>query len=239
MLENLPFYISAIFGLTTLATLLLFCWAIKNADTIQVQKKASFIFLGMSGWLAVQAGFTLSGYYNNLSNALPPKIVLTGILPAIALVVFLFATTAGRQFIDSLPLKHITYINTVRIPVELVLFWLYLNKAVPQLMTFEGRNLDIIAGVTAPLIAYFGFTKNSLGRTTLVAWNFICLGLLLNIVIHAFLATPSPLQQFAFEQPNVAILYFPFSWLPTYIVPVILLGHLISLRQLLHTQRKN
>jgi hypothetical protein len=46
-------------------------------------------------------------------------------------------------------------------------------------------------------------------------------------------STPSPLQKIAFDQPNIAILNFPFSWLPTFIVPIVLLGHLVSIRQLL------
>jgi len=36
----------------------------------------------------------------------------------------------------------------------------------------------------------------------------------------------------AFDQPNIAVLYFPFSWLPTYVVPVVLFCHLAALRKL-------
>lgn len=50
---------------------------------------------------------------------------------------------------------------------------------------------------------------------------------------NALFSTPSPIQQFAFEQPNIAILNFPFSWLPTFIVPLVLFGHLASIRKLL------
>ncbi|SFH45031.1 hypothetical protein [Pedobacter insulae] len=159
--------------------------------------------------------------------------MLLGILPTILTIIILFVTQKGRQFIDSLPLKNLTYLNVVRIPVEIVLFWLFLNKAVPELMTFEGRNFDIIAGITAPFIAYFGLTKNKLSRQVILVWNFICLGLLLSIVVNAIFSAPSPIQKFAFEQPNIAILNFPFSWLPTFIVPIVLFGHLTSIRQLM------
>ena len=93
----------------------------------------------------------------------------------------------------------------MRIPVELVLFWLFLSKTIPELMTFEGRNFDIIAGITAPFIAYFGLTKTDLSRQIILIWNFICLGLLVNIVVTALFSAPSPIQKFAFEQPNIAI----------------------------------
>jgi len=65
-------------------------------------------------------------------------------------------------------------------------------------MTFTGRNFDILAGITAPLIAYFGFTKAKLGSKIILLWNIICLGLLIAIIINALLASPSPIQQLYF-----------------------------------------
>jgi len=236
MIDNLPTYISLTFGLTTIVTLLLFTWTIRNSKSEQTRKKTTPIFIGLTIWLSIQAVLTLKNIYNFETNTFPPKIILTGILPTILTIILLFVTSKGRQFIDSLPLKNLTYLNIVRIPVELILFWLFLNKAIPALMTFEGRNFDILAGITAPIIAYFGLTKTKLSRHIILIWNFICLGLLLNIVVNALFSAPSPIQKFAFEQPNIAILNFPFSWLPTFIVPIVLLGHLTSIRQLLKTK---
>jgi len=54
----------------------------------------------------------------------------------------------------------------------------------------------------------------------------------LNIVINAILSVPTPIQQFAFDQPNIAILYFPFTWLPCFIVPAVLLSHIVSIKKL-------
>lgn len=234
MIANLPTYISLTFGLTTLSTLLLFVWTIRNSNSETTRIKATPIFIGLTIWLVIQTILTTKNIYNSDTNSLLPKIILFGILPTILAVIFLFATQKGRQFIDSLPLKNLTYLNVVRIPVEIVLFWLFLNKVVPELMTFEGRNFDIVAGITAPFIAYFGLTKTKLHRQTILIWNFIGLGLLINIVVNALFSAPSPIQKFALEQPNIAILNFPFSWLPTFIVPLILFGHLTSIKQLLN-----
>ncbi len=232
MIDNLPTYIPVTFGLTTVATLLLFIWVIKNSNSEATRKKGKPVLIGLIIWLVVQAILTTKIYTLD-TNSFPPKIMLFGILPTILMITVLFISQRGRQFIDSLPLKNLTYLNIVRIPVEIVLFLLFLNKTVPELMTFEGRNFDIIAGITAPFVAYFGFKKNKLKASTILIWNFICLGLLINIVVNALFSAPSPLQRFAFEQPNTAILNFPFSWLPTFIVPIILFGHLISIRRLL------
>ena len=233
MIENLPVYILLIFGLTTVATLLLFIWTIRNSNSEPTRKKSTPIFIGLTIWLTIQAVLTLKNIYNSDTDTFPPKILLTGILPTIFTIILLFATSKGRQFIESLPLKNLTYLNIVRIPVEIILFWLFLNKAIPELMTFEGRNFDILAGISAPILAYFGLTKAKLNRQTILIWNFICLGLLINIVVNALFSAPSPIQIFAFDQPNIAILNFPFSWLPTFIVPIILFGHLTSIRQLM------
>ncbi|MDQ3193134.1 MAG: hypothetical protein M3Q58_16240 [Bacteroidota bacterium] len=232
MLENLPIYISWIFGITTILTFVLLVWTIKNSRSETVRKKSNLIISVLILWLIIQATFAINSVYNSDTNFLPPKILLFGILPTVLTVIILFTTLKGRQFIDSLPLKNLTYLNIVRVPVEFILFWLFLNEAVPQLMTFEGRNFDIFAGITAPLIAYWGFTKGVLNKKLILIWNFICLGLLINIVVNAFLSAPSPFQMFAFEQPNLAILNFPFIWLPTFIVPIVLFGHLTSIRLL-------
>ncbi|PAM95172.1 hypothetical protein B4N84_07800 [Flavobacterium sp. IR1] len=233
MIDNLPTYISLAFGMTTIATLLFFIWTIRNSNSEITQKKAAPIFVGLTIWLIIQSVLTLKNIYNSNTETFPPKIILTGILPPIFTIILLFATSKGRQFIDSLPLKNLTYLNIVRIPVEIILFWLFLNKAIPELMTFEGRNFDIIAGITAPIIAYFGLTQLKINRNTILIWNFVCLGLLVNIVVNALFSAPSSIQKFAFDQPNIAILNFPFSWLPTFIVPMVLFGHLTAIRQLL------
>jgi hypothetical protein len=233
VVENLPTYITLVFGLTTVATLILFILAIKGSKSELTRKKSTLVFIGLAIWLAIQAVLSLNNIYNTDTNSFPPKIMLIGILPAILTIILLFSTSKGRQFIDSLPLKHLTFLNIVRIPVEMVLFWLCLNKAIPELITFEGRNFDIVAGITAPFIAHYVFTKQKIRRNLLLIWNFICLALLINIVVYGIFSAPSPIQKFAFEQPNIGILNFPFSWLPTFIVPIVLLGHLTSIRQLL------
>jgi hypothetical protein len=100
-------------------------------------------------------------------------------------------------------------------------------------MTFTGRNFDIVAGITAPLIYFICFKGDKVkNRSLLLGWNFICLGLLLNIVINAVLSAPFSFQQFAFYQPNIAVLYFPFILLPSFIVMIVLYSHLAAIRRL-------
>ncbi len=223
---NLPTYIPITFALTTLATVFLFYKATNNSKT------TLFILLA---WLGIQAVIGLSGFYT-VTDTIPPRFLLM-VAPPFLFIIILFATAKGRKYIDSLNIKTLTILHIVRVPVELVLLWLFMNKAVPELMTFEGRNFDIVSGITAPFIYYFGFIKKQLNTKVILLWNFICLGLLINIVVNAVLAAPFPMQQFAFDQPNVAVLYFPFNWLPCCVVPLVLFSHLASIRQLLKGQK--
>ena len=236
-MEKVPLYISSTFIGITLITLLLFVHSIRHSSNEQIRGKSTLIFWALVGWLILQAVLTLNKTYSSDVNAFPPKIILFGILPTILVIITLFYSRNGKLFIDSLPLKNLTFINVVRILVEFVLYGLFIYQVIPELMTFEGRNFDILAGISAPFVAYFGFTKQKMNKKILLIWNFICLGLLINIIIYAILSAPSPFQKFAFDQANIAILNFPFSWLPTFIVPIVLLGHFVSIRQLLHEIR--
>ncbi len=222
-MENLPAYISIVFALTTIFTVGLFYKATNNSKPI-------LIILLM--WLALQSAIALTGFYT-ITDTIPPRFLLL-VFPPLLFIIALFITSKGRQFIDSLDIKTLTILHTVRIPVEIVLFWLFVGKTVPELMTFEGRNFDILSGLSAPIIFYFGFIKKQIDKKLILLWNFICLALLINIVANAVLSAPFPFQQFAFDQPNIAVLYFPFNWLPSCVVPLVLLSHLATIRQLLN-----
>ena len=221
MIPELPTYVSILFGFTTLFTLYIFIRA----------SHYSKVTTGLlCGWTLLQGMIAFTGFYT-VTQTLPPRFALL-IAPALLFILGLFVVPGGRKYLSSLRISHLTLLHTIRIPVEFVLYGLYLHHRIPEVMTFEGRNLDILSGITAPFIYYFGFIKPVLSRKIILAWNWICLGLLINIVIHAILAAPTPFQQIDFDQPNVGVFYFPFAWLPGVVVPLVLLSHLAAIRQL-------
>ena len=182
--------------------------------------------LFLFAWGFLQAVLALTGFYS-ATDAMPPRL-LFGILPMLLLIAWMVKGPLKQQ-IYFLSLKTLTLLHLIRVPVELVLWQLHREGLIPQLMTFEGRNPDILSGLTAPLIYMIAFRKNRLNRKALLIWNFAALALLANIVVHAFYALPSPLQKLAFEQPNRAILTAPYIWLPTIVVPVVLFAHVVSI----------
>lgn len=232
MIDSLPTYIPIVFIITTVITLLIFYWVIRSSEKDVGLKYSGKIVVTLIIWINLQGVISITDVYNLDTNFLPPKIFLFGVLPTILVILYLFISKTGHRFIDRLELEKLTYLNLVRIPVEYVLFWLFLNGAIPQILTFEGWNFDIIMGITAPVIIYYGFMKKSLSKQLILLWNIIGFLLLIFVFGMAFLSAPFPLQQLAFDQPNIGLLHFPYVLLPTFIVPVVILGHLISIRQL-------
>jgi len=236
ILSHLPGWVPVVFAIAFAGTLLMFfrlLW-----DVVPSRRKLIAIGIAGAAWIALQAAFGLHGVYSGHLDRLPPQLLVFGLLPALLTIAGVFATRSGRAMVDRISLRRLTLLHTIRIPVEIALFGLYLGGAVPRLMTFEGGNLDIFSGLSAPLIGYLAFSKEgNVRRRLLLGWNVVCLALLGNIVVRALGSTPFPFQRFAFEQPNVAILHFPFMWLPTVIVPIVLFSHLAAFRQLLRQTR--
>lgn len=215
------------FVLTTVATLWFFYQSAKSRNAL----------FGILIWMTLVGALGLFGFYQ-IENMTPPAFLF--LLGPGVLFVFLHLLTArGRRFGDKQSLKWLTLLHIVRIPVEIVLYYVFLEGFIPDLMTFDGYNFDIVSGLSAPVIYYAAFVRNWIGKKGLLIWNFVCLGLLVNILCIAVLSAPTPLQMLAFDQPNIGVTFFPFVWLPAVIVPIVLYSHLVSIRQLLRLGKKN
>lgn len=226
-MAEISVFITIGFILTTIATIWLFFKASGNKRAIL------FILL----WSSIVGILGLNGFYQKL-DAVPPRFIfLLG--PVLLFVLLLSMTKKGKRFMGNLDLKWLTLLHCIRVPVELVLYFVFLEGLVPELMTFEGYNFDILSGLTAPILYYLVFVKKKVGSMGLLLWNIICLGLLLNILTIAVLSAQTPIQKMAFNQPNIGVTYFPLVWLPTVIVPIVFLSHLASIGQILSLRKKN
>ncbi|MES2616349.1 MAG: hypothetical protein V4613_00635 [Bacteroidota bacterium] len=221
-MDQLSPLIIALFILITLYSIYQFFKASGNS------KNALLILFTI---LLVQGILGFTGFYLNF-NTIPPRFVaLLG--PSLLIIILLFSTKKGRQFLDTLNLQKLTILHTLRIPVEIVLYAIFSAGLIPETMTFEGANFDMLSGISAPIIAYLVFKTKALSMKALLIWNFVTLFLLINILTIAILALPTPIQQVGLDQPNIGVGYFPFVWLPAIIVPLVMLSHLASIRQLL------
>ncbi len=190
-----------------------------------------WLVIALSSWAFILAAIALCGFFLETSGT-PPRFIVVPVVPLL-FIAWSFFTHHGRNLLNSIPSARLTLIHLVRIPVELLLLSLYLHGAVPQVMTFLGGNLDILSGLSAGLIYWLDHVRGSLPRWSRIVWEIVCLGLLIHIVFNAILSVPFAFQRYGFEQPNIAVLHFPYIWLPGLIVPMVLFAHLVQLRRLL------
>ena len=81
-------------------------------------------------------------------------------------------------------------------------------------MTFTGRNVDILVGLTAPIVAYFCFVRRTWPARVAWWWNWAGVLVLLNVVVHAQLSAPTRFRVFATEPATTFIGDLPYIWLP-------------------------
>jgi hypothetical protein len=225
-MENPAWYVYLLFA----ATVVLSAWLFLRATRFSKMSVTLIVV-----WTAIQSALALSEFYND-ANTMTGRFPLL-VAPPVVFILFLFLTKKGRTFVDSLDIKALTLFHIVRIPVEITLLFLFIHKAIPKAMTFEGHNFDILSGLSAPVIFYFVFVSKSMKRSALIVWNIACILLLLNVVTSAVLSLPGRYLQFGFEQPNVAVGFFPFVLLPALVVPLALFSNVAAIVQLL--RRKN
>ena len=213
-------------------------YALTKTAWNQPRKKMVFrsSVLALLGWLGLLAFLASRNFFSDFS-ALPPRFVLA-IAPPWIVIFFLASLKAFRYLLHQVPVSWLVYLQTFRVVVEVVLWLVFVAQVAPVQMTFEGRNFDILVGLTAPLAAYFWFQRE-LKVGWGVFWNIFGLGMLLNIVITAILSVPTPFRVFWNEPANTFVTNVPFIWLPGFVVPVALALHIFSLIQLLGRHKAN
>jgi hypothetical protein len=195
---------------------------------------------GLVSWLALLAFLAYNGFFGDF-QVLPPRIAFA-ILPPLLIISFLAGSAKLSRLLTVLPAWWLIGAQVFRVAVEIVLWLLFEDGRLPVQMTFEGLNYDILAGLTAPFIAFYLASNPGRKKTVGVVWNLLGLGLLLNIVTIALLSTPSPFRFFMNEPANTIVAHWPYIWLPGFVVPVAFMLHLFSLKQLLaksHTSQEN
>jgi len=233
MLSDAPVAISLLFVATVVGMLLLVLWgAARAARRVGpgAARGVRLAGLALAGWLALTATLADRGFFEDFYS-LPPHMLLAIGPP---LLVLLALTFTGRldALLAALPRSWPVGAQTFRIAVELVLWRLAAAGVAPEIMTFTGRNVDILVGLSAPVVAYFCFVTRVWPERVAVWWNVAGIVILLNVVVHAQLSAPTRFRVFETEPPTTFIGDLPYIWLPAFLVPLAWLLHALSLRQL-------
>jgi hypothetical protein len=189
---------------------------------------AAVTALAVDGWLGLTAVLAAGGLFEDFSR-IPPRIVVV-LVPPLLVILWLCRSAAVGRLLDEIPPGWLVYPQAFRILMEIILWRLFVVGAIPAIMTFEGRNIDILVGLSAPLIA----RRCLAGRArTALWWNAAGILILLSVVAHAQLSTPSPFRVFLTEPPVTFVAFVPWIWLPAFLVPLAWSLHALSIRQLL------
>lgn len=226
-MPDIPAFISYTFIAITIAVLSFMVAAVDQATPKRSNFSPTIVGTILIVWLFLTA---LGSFYEFFLDyeAFPPRLLLVFVV-TIGSMIWLLTARFSRDVIDKMSITTLTYVHIIRVPVELVLWWLANEGMVDRKLTFEGSNFDILMGVTAPFAAIFLVGSRSKSKFAAIAWNIIGIVMLANIVIMAVRATPYFFDSAVFDQPNIAVFYFPFIWLPAFVVPAVLFSHVASL----------
>ncbi|MEM6267865.1 MAG: hypothetical protein AAF998_00440 [Bacteroidota bacterium] len=191
------------------------------------------VVLGMIAWIGLLMFLSLKGVFHRM-DVFPPRIMFA----VVATMGFIAILAVNRRFGQTLRTINPAWLiwpQVFRILVEIVLWLNYENGDTPIQMTFEGLNFDILAGISAPIIAWLAYGQGRQRHGLALVWNFVGLALLLNILTIAVLSTPAV---GVLEPENTFIGYFPFALLPGFVAPYAMLLHVVSIRQLIILRRE-
>jgi hypothetical protein len=181
-------------------------------------------------WLGLCYGLALSGWLLHPEHV-PPRAVFL-LAPGAVICAGLALSPFGRTLLDGLPLTWLVGYQVFRIAVELVLWLLYREGVLPEQMTFEGANLDVVSGVSALFVAGL-LARGMQSRWLVWVWNCGALLLLVNIVVIAVRSMPGPWRAYTTEPANTIVLGGVFVWIPAFYVLAAWFGHVLVFRALL------
>lgn len=130
----------------------------------------------------------------------------------------------------SIPVALLMGAESLRIIVELFLELLWQAGQLPRMLTFHGANFDILIGLSAPVFALL-YARRAIDARAALIWNVLGILSLANVVVRNVLMSPA-IHVIATGVPNAAIGSFPYSFIPTLIVPLALLIHVLAIRSL-------
>ncbi|MBX7205341.1 MAG: hypothetical protein K1X81_07935 [Bacteroidia bacterium] len=227
-MNHIPVIISIAFTALVAVSLLTTVLVFRPFYLKSTSKRKAFPLLLLGSILIVQSILTMSGFFVQTIHQIPPPMVIPIILLFITIIYLVFGYEPLRNIQPQHAIK-LAYLQMFRLPLELIFIWLLSHHSIPTEMTFEGRNPDILIGLSAPVVA-LAVQKNWLPVKFLIVWNLIGLGFLINIVTVAILCLPTPFRFFFESVPNEFVLYFPFNLVPSALVMLALFLHLLSLK---------
>ena len=146
----------------------------------------------------------------------------------------IWRSSTVSRIIDAVPQEWLVAVQLYR-ALGVIFLVLYFSGKIPGLFAWPAGLGDIAVGLLAPVVA-LAYARDPLANAgTVQMWNLFGIADLIVAVSTGFLTSPSPLQLFAFDNPNELPTVFPLVLVPVYLVPLSIVLHLASLTKLRRT----
>ncbi len=124
----------------------------KTSLSVEQQKKfIRNLLIVLFSWFAFIYIWSRFGIFSNFElfpfNATPVILI-----PLITILFFTFSKSA-KEILFHIPQENIIKLQVLRFYVEVLLLALFASALLPIQMTLEGRNFDVITGVSAMAVA--------------------------------------------------------------------------------------
>ena len=195
------------------------------------KQKLQNVTLSILLWLILLGTLASLGIFNNFST-LPPRPAIILFVPLIVLIIFTLTSGFIKKLLLQTPQHWLIHAQIFRLPIEIFLWQVCMEGVIGTQMTFEGYNFDVLVALTAPIMAFLCCHRKILPHSFLILWNIAGLALVTTIVVIAVLSMPTPLRYFTEGPSNTFVAFFPFIWLPGFLVINAYFLHVASLRQI-------
>ncbi len=183
------------------------------------------------GWLILAAVLGAAELFRPHPDRAGFAIVLAILLPIVAGALLIRGSAAVRDILRAVPQSWLVGVQAYRGLGTIFLVLLGVGLLPPEFALPAGFG-DAFVGLAAiPVAVYYGAGAPQRGPLV-VLWNVLGIADLVIAVGTGFLSSPSPLQQFAFADPNVIVGAYPLVLIPVFAVPLSIVLHIASLTKL-------
>jgi hypothetical protein len=178
-------------------------------------------------WFLASLTLSLTGAFYT-ENRPPLAIASFALLPVLAFAIVYFIFAEFRKFVLRANPALLTLSHIWRI-VGIAFLVLYYRGQVPGVWALPAGWGDIAIGVTAPFLAW-AIWRRIAGKQLIVVWNAFGLLDLFAAITLGVLSSNGPLGILAHGATTAIMGTFPLSIIPTFLVPIFFIFHLITIR---------
>lgn len=206
--------------------------ALKRAQYSNISAVLRKYWMIIGIWVGALTVLTITGFLGDF-GAFPPRFPIVLLVPFV-FIYFVSRSKLLKVVLEYIPQSWLLTVQFFRVPVEILIWCLFMGGATPIQMTFEGLNWDILSGILGPIAALLLVAWKKNRKAIIIGYNIIGLLLLINIVTVAILSLPMPFRYFMNEPANTEVTNFPAVFLPGILVPLAYTLHWFSLKKLLN-----